>query len=220
MREMDTYRTIKDLSIGEYKEKGSRFIGYAQMITSREEFVAFLDRVKKEHHKARHHCWAYKCGILELEERNSDDGEPSGSAGKPILNQILSANLHQVGVVVVRYFGGTKLGVSGLIRSYKSAAKDAIELATIDDRKILNYYRIDFQYQLMNEVMQVANLDEVQHLHKELNDQPYIEIGLLPSETESAHEKMTKILNQKSLDYQGDLPSKGDYFSIEYLSKK
>ena len=220
LREVDQYLTIREDSIGEYKEKGSRFIGYARHIASREDFQAFMEYVKKAHHKARHHCWGYSIGIDQLEERSSDDGEPSGSAGRPILNQIKSFELHQIAVIVVRYFGGTKLGVPGLIRSYKLAAKAALEAAEKQERKVVEVFRISFDYSVMTEVMQVLKHQEVIELEKALSATPSVVFGLAPSTSLAVKAQILKILHKVPEDYQGDLKTETDNFKLDYLEKR
>lgn len=138
---MHTYKTIDGPSEGFYKEKGSKFIAYAYPANDITEIKTHLASVKKIHHKARHHCLAYRYGITQIVERANDDGEPSGTAGQPILGQIHRFELHNILIVVVRYFGGTKLGTGGLIRAYKAAAEDAIENATIISKDVTVVYQ-------------------------------------------------------------------------------
>jgi uncharacterized YigZ family protein len=138
----NVYLTLAGLSQGEYKEKGSRFLGYATGVASAAEAGNFLQQLRQEHPKARHFCYAWRFGTDGCLFRANDDQEPSGSAGKPILGQIDSAGLTQVLVVVVRYFGGTKLGVPGLIHAYKSAAAEAISHGVVLRKEILDAYRI------------------------------------------------------------------------------
>ena len=133
---MDAYQTITQQTEGEYKEKGSKFIAFAFPTDSEEDAKKHLDEIRRMHHKARHHCWGYRLGLLNSVEKSSDDGEPSGTAGPPILGQIKKFDLHNVIVVVVRYFGGVKLGTGGLIRAYKTAAADALEKAVFVMRDI------------------------------------------------------------------------------------
>jgi len=159
--ESDTYLTIKAFSQGIYKEKGSRFIALAYPVSTREEIKNILDEVRKEHHSARHHCFAWMLGRERETYRASDDGEPSGSAGKPILGQINSHELTDILVVVVRYFGGKLLGVSGLINAYRSAAESAINNSEITELHIQDHYELVFPYSLMNEVMKVIKDEEI-----------------------------------------------------------
>lgn len=154
--EINEYNTITLEGEGYYKNKGSKFIAVAIHVESEEEAKEALISVKKKYHDARHHCYAYRVNPDNEFSKSSDDGEPSGTAGKPILNQLLSFELYNVLVVVVRYFGGTKLGVSGLIMAYKSATRDAIQSSKIVKMYITRQVELSFEYPLMNEVMRVV----------------------------------------------------------------
>lgn len=191
---MDRYRTIRSDSEGIFKDRGSKFIGYASPVYSREAFNEWLQSIKKEHFKARHHSPAYRIGLDQIEERSSDDGEPNGSAGLPILNQLKSHELINVGVVVVRYFGGTKLGVSGLIQAYKEATIEALRNATIIEKEIRSYYQLEFDYSIMTEVMALIKSDFLICSKKELQEKGLVEIGFSPSEEELGLLKMTSII--------------------------
>ncbi len=169
MRESDRYNTVKGSSEGYYKEKGSKFIARAFHVENEEEAKGYLLRIKKEYHDARHHCYAFRIQPENEIFRSSDDGEPSGTAGKPILNQILSAGLFDVLVVVVRYFGGTRLGVSGLIRSYKTASRDAIEQAEIVTRFITHTLTLTFEYPQVNPVMRIVKEEKLHVLKQSFN---------------------------------------------------
>lgn len=158
---MDTYQTIAASSEGIYKEKGSKFLAFAFPIFSEEEFKTHLTQLKKDYHDARHHCYAFKLGLTENEYRYSDDGEPNNSAGKPIYGQILSKNITNVGIIVVRYFGGTKLGVGGLVTAYKESAADALNNAIIVEQTVNNFYQITFDYPVMSEVMNFIKKHEL-----------------------------------------------------------
>jgi len=151
----DYYYTIEKPAVAEFKDRGSRFIAYAYPISSQDTFKEKLNAIKKEHPKATHHCFAYRIGLGKNIFRVSDDGEPSGSAGKPILGQIDSKDLTNVVVFVVRYFGGTLLGVPGLINAYKTAAALALQLTPITMKSITERYTLQFDYTQMNEVMNV-----------------------------------------------------------------
>ena len=153
--ESDTYKTIKSASQGIYKEKGSRFFSFAVPVADQEEIKPLLDKIKKEHHEARHHCFAYMIGHQRNIWRVNDDGEPSGTAGRPILGQINSYDLTNIILVVSRYFGGTLLGVSGLINAYRSAATSALLNAEITERTLQEYYEITYPYVSMNDVMRI-----------------------------------------------------------------
>jgi len=153
----DTYNTIASKGEGLYKEKGSKFIAYAFPLNTEDSVKALLDQFHKEYHNARHICYAYKLGYDEnAPYRINDDGEPSGTAGKPIFGQILSHELTDILIIVVRYFGGTKLGVSGLINAYKSAALEAIEAAGIVECIRYASLSINYDFALTNEAMRVV----------------------------------------------------------------
>lgn len=150
------YNTIEKTSVAEYKDRGSRFIAYAFPIADVSEFKEKLAALKKEHPKAVHHCFAYRLGLDGLNFRVSDDGEPSGTAGRPILGQIDSKQLTNVLIVVVRYFGGTLLGVPGLINAYKSAAVLSLQLTAVIQKPVLVNYRLQYDHTQTHEVMKVV----------------------------------------------------------------
>ena len=152
---MDYYFTIEQPSVAEYKDRGSKFTAYAFPIETEEEFKKQLQLLKKEHTKAVHHCFAYRIGFTGNQFRANDDGEPSGSAGKPILGQIDSKQLINVGIIVVRYFGGALLGVPGLINAYKTVSALVLQTVPIVQKPIMLAYFIQFDYNLLNDVMQV-----------------------------------------------------------------
>jgi uncharacterized YigZ family protein len=151
----DTYRTIKELSEGVYKDKGSRFLAFAFPVTNEEQIKFHLEELRRKYHDARHHCYAWRLNPEMDRFRSNDDGEPAGSAGNPILGQIRSKELTNILVVVVRYFGGTLLGVGGLINAYRSATADALGQADIISRKVTSKWELKFGYPQMNEVMTV-----------------------------------------------------------------
>jgi uncharacterized YigZ family protein len=152
----DYYSTVETSSSAEFKDRGSRFIAYTFPVTSVNDFKDRLADIKKEHPKATHHCFAYRLGLEGLQYRVSDDGEPSGTAGRPILGQIDSKQLTDVLVIVVRYYGGTMLGVPGLINAYKTAASLALQVTRFVQKPVLINYRLEFDYTQMNEVMRVV----------------------------------------------------------------
>ena len=156
MTEQDFYYTIEKEATAEFKDRGSKFIGYALPVSSVEGFKEKLNEVKKLHPKATHHCFAYRLGLDGNTFRVSDDGEPSGSAGRPILGQIDSKELVNVLVVVVRYFGGTLLGVPGLINAYKSAAALALQTTPLVQRQVEQELIVQFDYTQLNEIMRVV----------------------------------------------------------------
>ena len=151
----DSYKSIAGVSEGLFKDNGSRFIAKAYPVETEEEVRAIVSALKKEYHDARHHCYAYRLGYLGDRFRANDDGEPSGSAGRPILGQIDSAGLSDILVVVVRYFGGIKLGIPGLIRAYKTSTADALASAEIVEKVAGKFFRIRFGYLSMNAVMKI-----------------------------------------------------------------
>jgi uncharacterized YigZ family protein len=151
--EKDFYQTPARECTAEFKDRGSRFIAYAFPVASAEQFKARLQELKKEHPKAVHHCFAYRIGLDGNNFRSSDDGEPAGTAGKPILGQIDSRELTDTAIVVVRYFGGTLLGVPGLINAYKTVAALALQVTPVVQRQVEQVYHIEFDYTRMNEVM-------------------------------------------------------------------
>ena len=155
MKLPEHYYTIDRLASEEFKDRGSKFIAYASHIADADAFKKWLQQLKKEHPKAVHHCFAYRLGISGDNFRVSDDGEPSGTAGKPILGQIDSRKLTNTAVVVVRYFGGTLLGVPGLINAYKTATALVLQTIPILQKQVEQVYSIRFDYTQVNEVMQI-----------------------------------------------------------------
>ena len=151
----DIYRTIAKRSEGTYSELRSKFLAFALPVRSAEEALALVEEFQKEYFDARHVCWAYRIGAEGEEYRSNDNGEPSGTAGKPILGQIVSAELSDVLVVVVRYFGGVKLGTSGLIVAYRTAAAEALAAAEVIERTVDEQFTMGFSYEQMNTVMRV-----------------------------------------------------------------
>ncbi|MDI9876275.1 IMPACT family protein [Flectobacillus rivi] len=152
----DTYKTITGSAEGLFKDKGSKFFAYAYPIEDESEVKELVDQLKKEHFKAVHHCYAYRLGQDRTNFRVNDDGEPSGSAGKPILNVLLSKDITNILVVVVRYFGGTLLGVPGLINAYKTATQEALINAEIIEKTVNEIYEVRFEFVQMNDVMKVV----------------------------------------------------------------
>lgn len=152
----DNYQTIERSAYAEFKDRGSKFIAFAFPIQTVDDFKLQLQHLKKEHPKAVHHCFAYRLGLDGNNFRVSDDGEPSGSAGRPILGQIDSKLLTNTGIIVVRYFGGTLLGVPGLINAYKTATVMALQLVPIVEKSIVMVYELQFDYTRMNEVMMIC----------------------------------------------------------------
>ncbi|WP_439881596.1 IMPACT family protein [Pontibacter sp. MBLB2868] len=158
----DTYRTIEEPSEGLYKEKGSKFIALAYPVYTEEEVKEVLAELRKKYFDARHHCYAYSLGADKSRYRANDDGEPNHSAGDPILGQIRSADLSNILVVVIRYFGGTKLGVSGLIHAYKTATADALEHAVVIEKHETVLLQAHYAYPQMNDVMSLVKEYDLQ----------------------------------------------------------
>lgn len=159
--EKDYYTTIKKPVEGIYKEKGSKFLAYGFPVQTEEEIKTHIENLKKRYHDARHHCFAWELGLDGNNFRMNDDGEPSGTAGKPILGQIHSFGLTNILVVVVRYFGGIKLGTGGLIQAYKAATADALEKAELIQCTVKKSFSVRFPYNMMNQVMRVVNDEEL-----------------------------------------------------------
>ena len=164
----DTYSSIAAPSRGLFKDNGSRFIAFAYPVETEAQIKEIVASLKKEYHDARHHCYAYRLGYKADVFRANDDGEPSGSAGRPILGQIDSRGLSDVLVVVVRYFGGIKLGIPGLIRAYKTSSEDALSQAAVVEKIAAVNYRVEFGYMAMNFVMKV-----LKDLKMEAGDQQF-----------------------------------------------
>jgi uncharacterized YigZ family protein len=177
--ENDLYKTI-DFPSEEVllKEKNSKFFGYTFPISSEEEVKEILDRLRKEHFSARHWCYAYQIGTEKIQYRANDDGEPNNSAGMPIYGQIQSFEVTNVLVVVVRYFGGVKLGVGGLISAYKTAAQMALENATIIEKTINKHFVISFGYAHMNKVMRIIKEKNLQIVAQKMEMDCEIEISI------------------------------------------
>ncbi|MDC9723893.1 MAG: YigZ family protein [Urechidicola sp.] len=156
MQNSDTYKTIEKSFGGEiFKDKGSKFYGYAFPVSNEIQVKEFIDELKSQHHKARHWCYAWRIGAETIRFRANDDGEPSNSAGQPILGQLISFDVTNILVVVVRYFGGTKLGVGGLITAYKTSAKLVLETAKIVEKTIDISYILTFEYEFLDKVMRI-----------------------------------------------------------------
>lgn len=178
----DTYKTVSAPSEGLFKDKGSRFISYLYPVTTEEEIKEIIQQVKKAHHSARHHCYAWRLGRENIRFRANDDGEPSSTAGKPILGQLTSFELTNVLLVVVRYFGGTLLGTSGLINAYREAASEAIRNALVETRIIEAEYRLQFGYNELNQVMQIIKNENLKQTAIQLEESCRIDLSVRKSE--------------------------------------
>ncbi len=172
MSNIDTYNTIEKPFVGEiFKDRGSKFLGFAFPVSNENQVKEFINKLKLDHHKARHWCYAWKIGRDTIRFRANDDGEPSNSAGQPILGQLVSFDITNTLVVVVRYFGGTKLGVGGLITAYRTSAKYVLEEAKIVEKTIDIYFELTFEYEFLDKVMRVikeCNL-RINHQVMEMN---------------------------------------------------
>lgn len=191
----DYYNTIEQTGTAEFKDRGSRFIGYAIPITSVPDFKEKLADLKKEHPKATHHCFAYRIGTEGDLFRVSDDGEPSGSAGRPILGQIDSKQVTNLVIVVVRYYGGTLLGVPGLINAYKMTASLALQVTPIVQKPVLVNYRVQFDYTQMNDIMQIVKQYECKLLKQETQLFCSVEIGIPKNRLEDALYRINDLRN-------------------------
>ena len=168
MEEQDFYYTIETPGLAEFKDRGSKFIAYAYPLKNKDEFKERLNETKKEHPKATHHCFAYRIGLDGNDFRVSDDGEPSGTAGRPILGQLDSKGLTNAVVIVVRYFGGTLLGVPGLINAYKSATSLVLQTTQVVQKMVEEEYYLQFDYIQMNEVMTIVKQCQCRVIEQEM----------------------------------------------------
>ncbi|MBN1111477.1 MAG: YigZ family protein [Bacteroidales bacterium] len=189
----DTYKTIESPSEGIFKDKGSKFISFAYPISNEEEIKPIITDLKKQFYDARHHCFAFRIGYQGEQFRANDDGEPSSTAGKPILGQLLSNEITNVIVVVVRYFGGTKLGVPGLINAYKNATIDALENATIIEKTIDIHFNITFDYIVMNDVMKIIKDLSPNIIKQDFELVCNMQLSIRKSESEQLREKLSKV---------------------------
>lgn len=189
----DTYRSIAVMGEGLYKELGSRFLAFAYPVETEAEVKSIVDSLKKEYHDARHHCYAYRLGHTGERFRANDDGEPGSSAGRPILGQIDSAGLSDVLVVVVRYFGGVKLGIPGLIRAYRTAAAGALSSAGTVEKVASRTYTLSFDYLQMNSVMKLLKDMSVPQACQDFGERCSIEVRVRLSADDAFRERLSKI---------------------------
>lgn len=180
----DLYKTIEQAGTGYFKDKGSKFYSFAFPVRTEEEIKEILSRLKKERHSARHHCYAWRLGTETIHFRANDDGEPSSTAGKPILGQLQSFGVTNILVVVVRYFGGTLLGVSGLINAYKTAAADVLNNSLIIEKTIEKEYCIDFTYNELNDVMQIVKQENLNVIKTQFEEKCKLYFSVRKSEVE------------------------------------
>ena len=192
----DNYKTIKSPAEGLFKDKGSKFLAFAYPFENDSEIKNIIEPLRKEHFKAVHFCYAYRIGLDRTNFRVNDDGEPSGSAGRPILNVLLSKEITNILVVVVRYWGGTLLGVPGLINAYKSATEEALANAEIIEKTVNDVYRITFGYVQINDIMKVVKDFDLKIKNQQFDNQCVIEIEfrqMIASQVLGRFEKIDEI---------------------------
>ena len=189
----DIYKTIEITGQGLYKEKGSKFISFAIPVSNEADVRRELEMLRNKYHDARHHCYAYVLGFDKYASRANDDGEPSGTAGRPILGQIVSADLTNTLIVVIRYFGGIKLGVSGLIQAYRAAAREAIGQTSIISRIVSEMYELEFGYATMKDVMRIIKEESCTILSTQFELQNKITIMVRKSDSSLVYEKFMKL---------------------------
>ena len=199
MEPFDAYRSIAAPSEGLFKDNGSRFIALAYPVETEDQVKAIVSSLRKEYHDARHHCYAYRLGYKGDIFRSSDDGEPSGSAGRPILGQIDSAGLSDILVVVVRYFGGIKLGIPGLIRAYKTSSADALAQAQVVPKVAGKSFRVNFGYGAMNDVMKCLKELDLQPSERDFGESCSLLVRVRLSLTEVFKEKLGGIANLEEI---------------------
>ena len=190
----DEFKTIKTISEGYYTEKRSKFLAFAHPVSTVEEIKEILAVYRKKYYDARHVCYAYMLGADRTEFRANDDGEPSSTAGKPILGQINSNELSDILIVVVRYYGGVNLGTSGLIVAYKTAAADAIEHAEIISRQVEEIVEYSFAYPLMNQVMRIVKEMNPRILDQQFDNTCTIKLSIRQSQAEELRSKLAKLI--------------------------
>lgn len=196
----DTYLTIENPSEIIFKDKGSKFLAYAYPVQNEQQIKDILTQLKKDHHTANHHCYAYRLGADKQNYRANDDGEPNNTAGKPILGQIQSADLTDIFIVVVRYFGGTLLGVSGLINAYKTSAAEVIKASKIIEKQILFNYSVHFPFEQLNDVMKLLKQLDAKIVRQNFDNSCEIQFSIRKSNSETCEEKLKKI-HELTLEY-------------------
>jgi len=194
----DSYLSVLGESRGVYREKASKFIAVSLPASTEDEVKRHLEELKKTYHDANHHCYAYRLGLENQLYRMNDDGEPSGSAGKPIYGQILSTGLSDLVVVVIRYFGGTKLGIPGLIHAYRTAAREALDNAMVIEKIIRIQFKITFEYQLMNEIMKILKDEGVKIVNQTSRDNCEIDFLVRKSHMDKLQTRLSRIRNIKT----------------------
>ena len=192
MKISDTYLTIEGKGKGLYKEKGSKFIALAYPVTTEDEIKVILARLRKKYHDARHYCYAYQLGADKKKFRANDDGEPTNSAGQPILGQIKSNNLTNVVVIVIRYFGGKMLGVGGLINAYRTAAADALSDTKIINKTVSDLYELTFAYTIINDVMRLIEEEKLTIVKQTFEADCAIRIAVRLGKSEAIKKRIEK----------------------------
>ncbi len=193
----DTYRTLAGPAEGLYKEKGSKFLAFAYPVHTIDEVKVHLEQLRKDYFDARHHCYAYILGPRKDAFRANDDGEPSGTGGRPIHGQLLSADLTDTLIVVVRYFGGILLGASGLANAYKTAARDAIDHAQIIEKTIDARYRFLFAYEAMNDVMRILKEFDLKPENQDFNLDCSLEVSVRQSQSVRLYDRIADLRTVK-----------------------
>jgi len=189
----DTYKTIELPAEGTFKDKGSKFIAFAYPLQSETEVKSIISKLRAEHTKANHFCYAYRLTPDRSVYRVNDDGEPSGTAGRPILNVLLSADLTNILIVVVRYFGGTLLGVPGLINAYKTAAAQAVALAVVVDKTVNDRYELKFDYLIMNDVMRLIKEEPMNVIEQQFDNECRIVFEVRTSQLNRVLQRIEKL---------------------------
>jgi uncharacterized YigZ family protein len=196
----DEYKTIAKASQGSFRDKGSKFLAFAVPASSEQEVKQHLEALRKQYYNATHHCYAYILGFDKSAFRVNDDGEPSGTAGRPIYGQLVSADLTNTLIVVVRYYGGINLGVSGLINAYKTAALDAVNNATILTKIVKEIYEIQYPYEAMNDVMKIIKDEILEVINNEFGMKCVIRLAIRHSDVGRVVGKFSKV-NQLIINY-------------------
>jgi uncharacterized YigZ family protein len=215
VEDTDKYQTLNGPSFGEFKDRGSKFLAYAFSVGDVEEVQAALLEVRKEHPKARHFCYGYRLGLDQYNYRANDDGEPSGTAGRPILGQIDSAGLTNTLVVVVRYFGGTLLGASGLINAYKKSAAEALEAGETIEKLVEDVYTLRFDYAHLSKVMNAVSKPPFQVVEQRFATTAELDVAVRQSMAEEAIKQLKAQVAEVYLEEVDGL-EKIDGFDLEH----
>lgn len=194
----DTYKTIAAPAEAIFRDRGSKFLAFAYPIQSESQIKEIVAKLKTEHPKANHHCWAMRLTIDRSVFKLNDDGEPSGTAGRPILNTLLSKDITNVLVVVVRYFGGTLLGVPGLINAYKTATEESLAHAKIIEKTVNDIYTISFDYLQMNNVMRLIKEADLQIIEQQFDNDCSIQISIRKTQVNAVLAKVDKLTGVKT----------------------